>query len=99
VFGRGAGEVLSFAEGFLLSLDVGVTLGVARNVKIVLEAQMFGVAGARGFELTDAALFNYGVRFHGTDLAVDLAFIRPIGPIDLGPLLLGIPYLTFSARF
>jgi hypothetical protein len=95
----GDGDDFGFGEGLVLSADLGFTLGVAKNFKILFETQMFATYTRAGFNVTDIALFNYGVRFHGEGLAVDLAFLRPIGDIDVGPLLLGVPYITFSARF
>jgi len=91
------GDDVDVAEGAVLELDVGVTLGVASMVKIIVELQGFAAISDAGFEVVDAALLNYGVRFHGGSLAGDIGFIRPIG-VD-SDLILGVPYLAFSARF
>lgn len=90
---------ISFAEGLLIGLDLGFTLGVARGFKLIVEGQLFAGYSAAGFTVAEVALLNYGVRFHGADLAVDLTFLRPVGDVDPGPLVMGLPFVAFSARF
>ena len=94
----GDGDGLSLADGAAFELDLGASFGVSNSVKLILEGQIFAAAGDGGFEVADVVLINYGVRIHGSGLAGDLGFIRPIG-IDTDPLLLGIPYVAISARF
>jgi hypothetical protein len=98
MFGGELGTDLGFGRGLLMTLEAGFSAAVTNNVKVLIEAQAFGVLGSNGFAFADATLVNYGVRFFGEDLAVDLAFIRPVG-VALEPLVLGVPYVTFSARF
>lgn len=45
------------------------------------------------------ALLTYGVRFYSDFAAGDVALLRPIADLDLGPFLFGIPYLGLSTRF
>jgi hypothetical protein len=100
VFGGidGSGGI-SFAEGLLIGLDLGFTLGVAKGFKLIVEGQVFAGYSAAGFNVAEVALVNYGVRFHGESLAVDLTFLRPVGDFDVGPLVMGVPFVAFSARF
>jgi hypothetical protein len=98
VFGGEFGTDLGFARGLVLTFDAGFSAAVSDSVKIILEGQAFGLLSGAGFNVLDTTLFNYGVRFYGEDLAVDLAFVRPLA-VDIEPLLLGVPYVTFSARF
>ncbi|MCC6620173.1 MAG: hypothetical protein IT385_02900 [Deltaproteobacteria bacterium] len=86
------------ADGAFFELDLGVTLGVASILKLLFEVQALAVVSEDGFEFADFVLFNYGVRFFSGSIAGDLGFIRPIG-IDTDELILGVPYLAFSARF
>ncbi len=99
VFGGFDNSGISFAEGLLIGLDLGFTLGVAKGFKLIVEGQLFAGYSAAGFNVAEVALLNYGVRFHGRDLAVDLTFLRPIGDVDVGPLVMGVPFVAFSARF
>lgn len=87
-----------FGDGALFELDLGASLGVASILKIILEVQLAAVASEDGFEIADVALVNYGVRFFSGSIAGDLGFTYPVGG-DVDDLLLGIPYLAFSARF
>jgi len=88
---------IDVVEGAFFEIDLGVSLGLAQIVKVIVEAQAFAVVSDAGFEFVDVVLLNYGVRFHSGSLAGDLGFIRPIG-VD-SDLILGVPYLAFSARF
>ncbi len=96
-----AGTFDEVSDGAGLLLGGAVTWRVAEIVKLMGELVLPGAIGGGEFELVEQALlFNYGVRFFGERIAVDLTFLRPIHPdVDVGPLLMGIPYLTFSARF
>jgi hypothetical protein len=98
IFGGTVGSDFGFGQGLLLTIDAGFSAAVKRNLKFIVETQVFGVASRSGFILADTTILNYGLRFHGPDLAVDLAFLRPLGA-DTGPLVMGVPYVTFSARF
>jgi len=88
---------VGFANGAVFELDLGASFGVSNAVKIIVEGQIFAAAGEGGFEVADVVLINYGVRIHGSGLAGDLGFVRPIG-ID-SSLILGVPYVAISARF
>jgi|GEM_PF-1437929 len=97
-FNSGSGG-FGFADGALIGLDVGFSLGLSRAFKLIIEGQFFSGYGSRGFRVAEMALVNYGVRFHNDTLAVDLAFIRPIGDFDVGGLVMGIPFVSFSSRW
>ncbi len=102
LFGNvGSDGVLS--DGVAFAVAAGFTARVARAVKLLVEMSVPGAAvWDRGdFELfPEGTLFSYGVRFFGETVAVDLSFLRPIHPdADAGFLVMGFPYLTFSARF
>lgn len=98
VFGVFDSDDFELADGALFQLDLGITLGVAQVAKLLVEAQIFAASTKDGFEVAPVVLLNYGIRFHGKTLAADLGFIRPIGDVDSG-LILGLPFVAFSARF
>ncbi len=79
---------------------VGINGKVGRNVKLMAElAKPILDSGNNWVDDTDIFLFNYGIRFFGRRLAVDLSFIKPFVEGDTGGLVMGWPYLTFTYRF
>ena len=76
----------------------GASLTFGHHVKGLLEVDSAALLGdvskaARG------ALFMYGVRFTGKNIAGDVGFMRPFGEgVDMGSLVIGIPVLTFTYR-
>lgn len=97
-FGDFSSSDFEIAEGALFELDLGASLAVASILKIIIEVQLAAGVTKDGFELADGALVNYGVRFFSGGIAGDLGFTYPVG-VDVDELVLGIPYLAFSARF
>lgn len=89
---------LQLASGALFQLDLGFTAGVANVAKLLVEAQIFAAKTSDEFRVAPIVLLNYGIRFHGKGLAADLGFVRPIGDVESG-LILGLPFVAFSARF
>jgi hypothetical protein len=87
------------ADGVIIGLETGLTGRVSKRFKILVDVLLPASYSDGDFELADAALFSYGVRFHGEDLAADLGFIRPLGDVDTGKLVLGVPWVAFTARF
>ncbi|MFO0751631.1 MAG: hypothetical protein U1F43_39090 [Myxococcota bacterium] len=97
-FGSFDSSELTVASGALFELDLGVTLGVASVAKLLVEAQIFAGKTDDAFRVAPVVLLNYGIRFHGKGLAADLGFIRPVGDVE-SDLILGLPFVAFSARF
>jgi hypothetical protein len=106
-FGEGFKED-GFADAASFILSVGFSYQVSSMVKLkselIFPSGYVWAGSANSFELyEEAILFNYGVRFYGKSLAVDLAFLLPVHPEagksirDVLPM--GYPYLTFSAKF
>lgn len=87
------------ADGVVIGLETGLTGRVSKRFKILVDVLLPAAYSDGDFEVADAALFSYGVRFHGEDLAADLGFIRPLGDVDTGDLVLGLPWVAFTARF
>lgn len=94
-------------EGDLDVLDAAMVMiagsfsaRLAKNFKVLIELTLpGGYADGELRTLEEALLLSYGARFFGETVAVDLSFVRPIHPDVDSPLLLGIPLVTFSARF
>ena len=95
----GGSSDLNVADGALIMLDFGFSLRASSSIKIALEGKLPAAYHDGEIEVADAVLLLYGVRFHGSSLAADLAFMRPFGDVDTGDLVLGIPYVAFTARF
>lgn len=89
---------ITVADGALLGLELGVTLGVAEIVKLYIEAEIPAATSHGEFEFAPVVLLNYGVRFHSGTIAGDIGFIRPVGDTD-SDFILGFPFVAFSARF
>ena len=92
------------ADGAVLTFGVGASWRVAEIVKLLAELVFPTVVswadiGDSFYILEEAFLFNYGVRFFGESIAVDLTFLRPLHPDASESFVMGIPYLAFSARF
>jgi hypothetical protein len=73
---------------------------VGSHVKLLGEVTS-AAAGAEGvFENAPGVLASYGVRFHTSNIAADVGFIKPISSDgDLGGLLLGLPFVSVSYRW
>jgi hypothetical protein len=91
---------INLSDGLLLSLTAGISARTGRIVKLMGELTLPAAYHDGTTEFAEEGmLFNYGVRFFGPTLAVDLTFVRPIHPdVDTG-LILGFPFVAFSARF
>lgn len=103
---KGKFQGMADAASFLLSAGFSYEVGsyVKLLTEMVLPAGYIWAGDLNEFEVFEQALlFNYGVRFFGENLAVDLTFLRPIHPDvsnDITKILpMGYPYLTFSAKF
>ena len=92
------GAGVSVGHGAAFTLEGGFSLGLSRNVKLLVELQVPAASNGHDFEFAPFSLLNYGVRFHGGELAADLGFARPLGTDD-DPFVLGFPFVAFSARF
>lgn len=90
---------VSMADGALIAIEGGATARVTRRFKLLVDLLLPAAYSNGDFEVADAALFTYGMRFHGEELAADLGFIRPIGDVDTGSLVMGFPWVAFTARF
>jgi hypothetical protein len=103
-FGEDFDDDVSLANGALFSLGLGASWRVARIVKLMGELVLpgglyWGDNNAQFEVIEQALLFNYGIRFFGESIAVDLSFLRPLHPDVDNSFVMGIPWLTFSARF
>jgi hypothetical protein len=89
------------AKGLIMAANLGFSAQVADFMKIMVEGVVPAAYGTENkqFEVSDIVNLTYGMRFFGEDLAVDLGFIRPLGGemADSG-LLMGLPYVAFTAR-
>ena len=106
VFAGNELDGLQTADGMLLSPFVGFSGRLAKHMKLLAELSLPLVADWNhgGFQRPEVIDVNYGVRFFGKSLAVDLSFIRPVllsGDLqdDFEYLVMGIPYLSFTYRF
>lgn len=70
---------------------------VGRLVKIVLEADSAFIAGEIN-ETANGFLGWYGVRFTSKNIGVDLGFVRPFGDDLESPLVMGVPWVSFTYR-
>ena len=98
LIGSGGADV-DLSDGALISLEGGLTARLATRFKILIDILLPAAYTEAGFDVAEAVLFTYGVRFRGPDLAADLGFMRPIGDVDTGSLIMGVPWVAFSARF
>ncbi|MDZ4696189.1 MAG: hypothetical protein SGI86_13670 [Deltaproteobacteria bacterium] len=99
VLGSTSGDI-DLNDGTVLTMSAGISGRLGRIVKFIGELYLPAVYSNGDFEFgEEALLFNYGVRFFSHSIAVDLAFLRPIHPDADTGLVMGIPFVTFSARF
>jgi hypothetical protein len=70
---------------------------VARLVRLVFEADTGFILGDIT-EDVEGFLGWYGVRFTSRSIGVDLGFVKPFGLEDDGPLVLGVPFVSFTYR-
>jgi len=91
------GDDTVISDGFVMSLSAGANYRVHKYVKIMTEFIVPGIVGDSTEIFGEATVFAYGVRFCSHTISVDLAFLRPVEEIDF--LVMGFPYVTFSARF
>ena len=91
LFDSGSGN-----QGPALTPHLGFAGRVSERVKLLAELSRVSLDGV----LDDSFwLLNYGVRFFGSTLAVDISLLRPLEAMDSDALLLGLPYVAFSARW
>lgn len=92
-------DSVELASGVVLMADAGLTARLSETFKIIGEFKVPVLIDTTDSEINaDTSLFTYGVRFHGPGLAADLGFARPLA-VDLDGLLMGLPYVAFTARF
>ena len=94
---RGMGSRGARFESVLL-LNAAFSAVLARHAKILLEVLLpaSGMLAGQTQFYAEGTMLNYGVRFFGSGIAVDLTFLRPIS-VEEFPL--GIPFVAASARF
>jgi len=90
---------IQFADGALIGIELGFTLGLADSFKLYVEGQIPAASVNGNFEFAPFGLVNYGVRFHGHTISGDIGFIRPVGEDIDDPFILGLPFVALSARF
>ncbi len=99
VLGATGGDV-DLADGAVLGFSGAFSAHVGSFVKLMGELYLPGAITPDTTELVqEALLFNYGVRFFSSSIAVDLTFLRPIHPDADSAFVMGVPFVTFSARF
>jgi hypothetical protein len=99
VLGATTGDV-DLTDGAVLGFSGAFNAQVGSLVKLMAELYLPGAVSPDRSELIEQALLlNYGVRFFSSSIAVDLTFLRPIHPDAETPFVMGIPFVTFSARF
>src|SRR5205823_2793177 len=73
---------------------------VSSHVKLLAEVTSAGVAAGgatNGYDNISGFLLSYGVRFHGTNFASDVGFVKPISNSATdGGLLTGLPFINVS---
>jgi hypothetical protein len=99
VLGATSGDV-DLSDGAVLGFSGAFNARVGSIVKLMAELYLPGAITPDKADLIEQALLlNYGVRFFSSSIAVDLTFLRPIHPDADTPFVMGIPFVTFSARF
>jgi hypothetical protein len=99
-FGSMSDESFDMADNVAFALSAGANFRVHQYVKLLTEFIITGGVIDGEFHLFDEVVFfNYGVRFCSQTISVDLTFLRPIVEGVSDSLVMGIPYVTFSARF
>ncbi len=94
---------VQFPEGAsqLLIAGGGLSARVSSGVKLLSEV-LLPLTNNREVQM----LLNYGIRFFGEKVAVDLSFLKPLGGIDQvkggysvsNSFALGFPWISFSAK-
>jgi hypothetical protein len=102
-FGERSGD-LETLDIMMVGLGATLSVGLGSHVKLLAELTLPGGYADGQVELVkEALLLAYGVRFHGSSVAADIAFVRPMHPDVSGDftkvLPMGFPLVTFSARF
>jgi hypothetical protein len=85
---------------YFLTLTASLNLRLSDNAKFIVELSksMSVYDDGSNDDISSSTNLNYGIRFFGENLAAILSFIRPIQSSD-SPSILGIPYVTFTAKF
>lgn len=96
--GADGGDV-DLPDGGLLAVSGAFNVQPASHVKCLAEFYLpAAIGGGESDFVEQALLLNYGIRFFGRHIAVDLTFLRPIHPDAETPFVLGLPFVVFSAR-
>ena len=86
---------------FLMTFTSALNVILRENLKFVAELTIMGNYNDGKFTMIDEVFFfNYGIKFFNEKLAATLSFLKPIiqdNSSDL--LLLGFPYVAFTAKF
>ena len=92
---------MTLGNGAVVTLTGGFTIRANHFFKILAEVMLpAAISSQSGFQTANGALVSYGVRFYGRTVAADLSFIRPFGGNgDFTEFPLGLPFVTFNARF
>lgn len=95
------GSTIGFiSEGFAFRYTGGVVYKVGNSVKLVGELASGGLATMNDFALARGAVFTYGLRLFGSDIAGDIGFMKFFAEglgMDFFPI--GFPVVNFSYRF
>jgi hypothetical protein len=95
----GIGGSMEVGDGAVIYLEGGATFRAFSSFKLLVDLLLPALIDGDGVDFASVALFTYGMRFHGPNLAADLGFMRPVGDADTSDLVLGLPWVAFTARF
>ncbi len=87
---------LSHSGSTLFLGGLGLTSKVSQHVGLLFELTS-GAIYDDGLDFANGMLINYGVRFSGSAVGVDLTMLRPTGE-DTGDIVMGIPFVSFTYR-
>lgn len=100
LWGGSSGDIDLLDDALLVLFSAGFNYRVHKYVKLMFEFLFVGGLVDGDAEIVEeATLFNYGVRFCGQTISVDLSFLRPLDSDVADDFVMGIPYVAFSARF
>ncbi len=97
VGGLSAWVPLSQGTGSLYAGGIGVTSKLSKYVGLLFEVDS-GAFYDQELRFAEGALVNYGVRFAGSNIGVDLTMLKPAFSGANDDLVMGIPWISFTYR-
>ncbi|MGC4064449.1 MAG: hypothetical protein QM784_07360 [Polyangiaceae bacterium] len=83
------------SEDSLWTGGIGLTSKLSKNIGILLEVDSATGRDNGDPDLADFALLNYGLRFSGRTMGVDIAMVKPMPTHEF---VLGLPWISFTYR-